>query len=93
MWCTRGDAILSWQNEACNIDYKKYAHMVWFKTLLLDAQKKDSDNYDEEDALKGCLYGWGTGDLLGEKPKEKKKKTFSCLTYVNGKPVWEEREV
>lgn len=93
MWFTRGDAILSWQNEACNIYYKKYAHMVWFKTLLLDAQKKDSDNYDEEDALKACLYGWGTGDLLGEKPKEKKKRTFSYLTYVNGKPVWEERQI
>jgi hypothetical protein len=66
--------------------------MVFFTSLLLDAKKADEDNTDEEDALKACLYGWGTGDLLGEKVKEKpKKKVWIIVGYNNGKAIWEEK--
>jgi len=90
-WFYRSDSILKWQNEAANIYYKNYAHMVLFRSLLLDAKKKDDDNTDEEDALKACLYGWGTGHLLAEKQKEKpKKKVWIIKGYENGKPIWDE---
>ena len=66
--------------------------MVFFKSLLLDAKKSDQDNTDEEDALKACLYGWGTGHLLAEKIKERpKKKVWIIVGYKNGIPNWEER--
>lgn len=92
LWFYRNEAILNWQNEAANIYYKNYAQMVFFTSLLLDAKKADEDNTDEEDALKACLYGWGTGDLLGEKVKEKpKKKVWIIVGYKNGVPVWEEK--
>jgi hypothetical protein len=91
-WFYRNDAILNWQNEAANIYYKNYAQMVLFKSLLLDAKKSDQDNTDEEDALKACLYGWGTGHLLAEKIKERpKKKVWIIVGYKNGIPNWEER--
>lgn len=93
-WFYRNDKILDWQNEALNIYYKKYADMVWFRSLLDDARKGDNDNKDEEDAFKACLYGWGTGDLLGEKPKEKKaKKVMIIVGWENGVPKWDERFV
>ena len=93
-WFYRNDKILEWQDEALNIYYKKYAHMVWFKSLLEDARKGDNENKDEEDAMKAALYGWGTGDLLGEKPKDKKpKKVMIIVGWENGIPKWEERFV
>ena len=91
-WFYRNDKILDWQNETLNIYYKNYAGMVWFRSLLEDAGLADDDNKDEEDALKACLYGWGTGDLYGEPVKEKKlKKVMIIVGYENGVPVWEER--
>jgi hypothetical protein len=91
-WFYRNDKILDWQNETLNIYYKNYAGMVWFRSLLEDAGLADDDNKDEEDALKACLYGWGTGDLYGEPVKEKKlKKVMIIVGYENGTPIWEER--
>lgn len=89
----RNDDVLDWQFIVANTYFKKYAEMVLFASLLKDCQLPDISNTDELDAFLACLYGWGTGDLLGEKPKEKKKRTFSYLTYVNGQPVWEERQI
>ena len=89
----RNDDILDWQFIVANTYFKKYAEMCKFQTLLEDCQLPDTSNTDELDAFLACLYGWGTGDLLGEKPKERKKKMVSFLSYVNGVPVWEEREI
>jgi hypothetical protein len=71
-WFYRNDKILQWQIEACNVYLKKYGHMVWFREYLEDAQKPLEANKDALDSLMACLYGFGTGDLLGEK-KEKPK--------------------
>jgi hypothetical protein len=71
-WFYRNDKILDWQIEACNVYLKKYGHMVWFREYLEDAQKPLEANKDALDSLMACLYGFGTGDLLGEK-KEKPK--------------------
>ena len=61
-WFYRNDKILDWQNEALNIYYKKYADMVWFRSLLDDARKGDDDNKDEEDAFKADIV---TGKQIG----------------------------
>jgi len=92
LWFYRNEAILNWQNEAANVYYKNHAEKVFFLSLLLDAKKSDDDNKDEEDAFKACLYGWGTGDLIGERPKPKVKKKVSIIVgYKNGAPIWEDK--
>jgi len=68
-WYYRNDKILDWQIEAANIYFKKYGHMIWFDEILKDAQKLKSDNKDSLDSFMACLYGFGTGDLFGEKRK------------------------
>jgi hypothetical protein len=94
LWFYRNDKILDWQNEALNIYYKNYAHMVWFRSVLEDAGKADNDNKDEEDALKAALYGWGTGDLFGAPVKvNKPKKIMIIVGWQDGSPIWEERMV
>ena len=92
LWFYRNDAILNWQNEAANVYWKNHAEKVFFLTLLQDARKSDDDNKDEEDAFKACLYGWGTGDLIGEKPKPKVQRKVSLITgYENGRPIWTDK--
>jgi hypothetical protein len=81
-WFYRNDKILDWQIEACNVYLKKYGHMVWFREYLEDAQKPLEANKDALDSLMACLYGFGTGDLLGEK-KEKPKVERLCLLYTS----------
>ena len=94
-WFYRNDKILDWQIEACNVYLKKYGHMVWFREYLEDALKGIDENKDALDSLMACLYGFGTGDLLGEKkPKEIKepiKQEKRVLKNVNGVMmfVWE----
>jgi hypothetical protein len=68
-WFYRNDKIKEWQVEAANIYLKKYGHMVWFIDYLNDAMKGENDNKDALDSLMACLYGFGTGDLLGENKK------------------------
>jgi hypothetical protein len=67
----RNDPIKDWQYEAANVYFKKYADMVKFQEIITDAQKPYDANKDVLDAFLACLYGWGTGDLLGEKTKTK----------------------
>ena len=87
LWFYRTDDVLDWQNEAYNIYLKKYAHKVMFRSLLLDALKGDNENVDEEDAMKACLYGFGSGDILEQIKPKKRKKPLQLLKYVNGRPV------
>jgi len=90
----RSDDVKDWQFLHANTYMKKYVENVGFKSLLLDCLKPDVENSDELDAFLACLYGWGTGDLLGEKPKEKKtKKVMIIVGWENGVPKWEERFV
>lgn len=92
IWCYKNNVIGSWLEEACNIYYKKNAHMVRFLSLLQDAQKADSVNKDEEAALKMCLYGFGTGDLLGDIPKPKATKKITVIVGYDhtGRPILKE---
>ena len=82
-WFYRNDKILQWQIEAMNIYLKKYGHMVWFKQYLEDALKSADKNKDALDSLMACLYGFGTGDLLGEQKKKEVKppQPRKVLTY------------
>lgn len=85
----RNDDVLDWQFIVANTYFKKYAEMVKMLSLLNDCQMKDSDNTDELDAFLACLYGWGTGDLLGERPREKKKRVSEVVIgWENGKAVY-----
>jgi hypothetical protein len=87
----RNDDVLDWQFMAANTYFKKNAERVKFISLLKDCQMPDITNTDELDAFLACLYGFGTGDLLGEKPKEKAKKTVSIIVgYEEGKAVWKD---
>jgi len=90
-WFYRNDKILGWQNEALNIYYKNYAHMVWFRQLLEDANKGDDDNKDIEDAMKAALYGWGTGNIFETPVKQKKKVVVQIIVgWENGTPIMKE---
>lgn len=73
-WFYRNDKVLQWQVEACNVYLKKYGHMVWFKDYLEDAQKPIEANKDALDSLMACLYGFGTGDIFGERKHKEKKE-------------------
>jgi hypothetical protein len=96
-WFYRADIILKWQIEAANIYFKKYAHMVFFKELLVDATKGVNDNTDILDAFMAALYGWGSGDILGTKVQTKTPKKIQMVKYemLNGsmRPVWYEKEI
>jgi hypothetical protein len=83
----RSDDVLDWQFIVANTYFKKYAEMVKFASLLKDCQLPDIDNTDELDAFLACLYGWGSGDILGQIKPKKEKKPLQMLKYVNGKPV------
>jgi hypothetical protein len=90
----RNDDVLDWQFIVANTYFKKYAEQVKFLSLLKDCQLPDITNTDELDAFLGCLYGFGTGDLLGERPKEKAKKKVSIIVgYADGKAIWEDKFV
>jgi hypothetical protein len=96
-WFYRADIILKWQIEAANIYFKKYAHMVFFKELLVDATKGVNDNTDILDAFMAALYGWGSGDILGTKVQTKTPKKIQMVKYemLNGsmRPVWYLKEI
>lgn len=93
----RAEAILKWQIEAGNVYFKKYSHMVRFKDLLIDATKGENDNTDALDALMAALYGWGSGDILGQPMKKREIRKIKMLKYemVNGsmQPVWYDKEI
>lgn len=97
LWFYRADAILNWQIEAANIYFKKYSHMVYFKELLMDATKGKAENADLLDAFMAALYAYGTGDLLGQRTKEKTIKTIQLVKYEmeGGRlvPKWYEKEL
>lgn len=97
LWFYRADAILNWQIEAANIYFKKYSHMVYFKELLMDATKGKTENADLLDAFMAALYAYGTGDLLGQKTKEKTVKKIQLVKYEmeGGRlvPKWYEKEL
>lgn len=87
MWFYRVDKILDWQIEHGNIYFKKYGHMVYFKEMLEDALKGLDENTDALDALLACIYGYGTGDIFGEKPKikiEQPKQLTRTFVLENG---------
>jgi len=73
-WFYRNDKVLQWQIEACNVYLKKYGHMIWFRDYLEDAQKPAEANKDALDSLMACLYGFGTGDIFGERKQKAKKE-------------------
>ena len=78
-WYYRVDATIDWQYLAANTYFKKYSDYIYFADLLKEAQLPDEVNKDFMDSFLGCLWGFGTGDLLGEKPKEKKE-----VKYIEG---------
>ena len=96
-WFYRSDIILRWQIEAANIYFKKYSHMVFFSSLLVDATKGVDDNTDILDAFMAALYGWGSGNILENKTQVKVVKKIQMVKYemVNGvmKPIWYEKEL
>lgn len=92
LWFYRVDATIDWQFMAANTYLKKYAHLIKFKELLKDMQKKDSDNADFLDSFLGCLWGFGTGDLLGEPKKEKPKSQVLLSKTENGRTIWYDQE-
>jgi hypothetical protein len=96
-WFYRAEIILRWQIEAANIYFKKYSHMVFFKELLIDATKGANDNTDVLDAFMAALYGWGSGDILGNKTHTKIIKKVQMVKYEmqNGvmRPVWFFKEI
>lgn len=78
-WLYRNDTIRKWQQEALNVYYKNYTHMIKFNNLLDDALKSDDDNVDMEDAMMCVLYAWGTGHPLVQKVEVKKTiKMMMC---------------
>lgn len=84
----RNDDVLDYQFMLANTYFKKYADMVKFMSLLKDCQQNDLTNTDELDAFLACLYGFGTGDLLGEAPKQKAKKFVEMIVgWENGKAI------
>jgi hypothetical protein len=88
----RNDDVLDWQFIVANTYFKKHVERVRFLSLLKDCQLPDLVNTDELDAFLACLYGFGTGDLLGEKPKERKKvAVMTVVGYKDGAPIWEEK--
>ncbi len=92
LWYYRVDATIDWQFMAANTYLKKYAHMIKFVELLEDCQKKDSANTDFLDSFLGCLWGFGTGDLLGEDRIQKQdKRSYWVSSWDGTKMVWEER--
>ena len=97
MWFYRNDNILDWQIEAANIYFKKYAHMVYFMDILMDATKGKEENTDILDAFMASIYAFGTGDLLGQKsrPKEIRKVQLVKYEMVNGRlvPIWYEKSL
>jgi len=92
IWYYRVDATIDWQYLAGNTYFKKYVDYVHFIDILYDAQKPDNANTDLLDSFLGCLWGFGTGNLIEEKPKDKVKRAIMMLKYENGKPVWYEKE-
>jgi hypothetical protein len=92
LWYYRVTATIDWQFLAANTYFKKYGHMVMFIDLLKDCQKKEEDNTDFLDSFLGCLWGFGTGDLLEEPTKEKVKSQMWVSKYVNGMFKWELKE-
>ncbi len=88
LWYYRVDATIDWQFLAANTYFKKYYHMVMFIDLIKDCQKKDEDNTDFLDSFLGCLWGFGTGDLLEDRPKEKPKQVVLLSKVENGMTVW-----
>jgi hypothetical protein len=96
-WFYRADQILRWQIEAGNIYFKKYAHLVFFKDLLIDATKGENDNTDILDAFLAALYGWGSGDILSHNIKKREVRKIKMVKYVmvDGKmtPEWYDKEI
>ena len=92
-WFYRNDDIKDWQYEAANVYFKKYADMVKFEEIINDAKKPYEANKDVLDAFMACLYGFGTGDLLGQKVVVKAKRKVSLIVgWKEGKPIWEDKE-
>jgi hypothetical protein len=96
-WFYRADQILRWQIEAGNIYFKKYAHLVFFKDLLIDATKGENDNTDILDAFLAALYGWGSGDIISHNIKKREVRKIKMVKYVmvDGKmtPEWYDKEI
>jgi len=75
LWYHRVTATIDWQYLQGNTYIKLYWENIYFIDLLLDMQKPYDANTDFLDSFLGCIWGFGTGDLLGElKEKEEKPK-------------------
>lgn len=86
----RNDETIDWQFIVANTYFKKYVESCWILDLLHDCQKPDNANTDDLDAFLACLYGWGTGDLLGDRPPERLKRKIGVMTGrdENGREIW-----
>jgi len=92
-WFHRTEEVVEKQYQLANTYFKKYSQMVKFKKLLEDCEKPYGTNVDQLDSFLACLYGFRTGDLLGDKPKEQKVFKMEIIVgYINGVPQWETKE-
>lgn len=95
LWYYRVDATIDWQYLHGNTYIKLYYQNIFFIDLLYDMQRPYEDNTDFLDSFLGCIWGFGTGDLFGEKKQkevvEEKPQQRRVLKNVNGAMVfiWE----
>jgi hypothetical protein len=69
LWYYRVDGTIDWQYLHGNTYIKLYWESIEFIELLYDMQKPYGENVDFLDSFLGCIWGFGTGDLLGENKK------------------------
>ncbi len=95
-WIYRNDEVLDVQYIYANVYMKRYAERVFFLKLLQDCQLPEEENKDILDSFLACLHGWGSGDIISERPKQKRTTTITVTRYdyVNGvrRPVIEKIE-
>jgi hypothetical protein len=91
LWYYRVDSTIDWQYLHGNTYIKLNWESIEFIELLYDMQKPYGENVDFLDSFLGCIWGFGTGDLLGEQKKktEVKPQQRTMLTWKieNGRSV------
>jgi len=95
LWYHRLTPTIDWQYLQGNTYVKKYWENIHFLDLLYDMQKPFDANTDFLDSFLGCIWGFGTGDLLGEQKKKVDTPPPQILKakykWIEGKytQVWE----